>query len=96
MKSGSWRQYYGDRLINEDEESFVMIIPKGYNEDDFIPLSCPVCGFLMRSKRDEDAYIQRKTCDLCAVDQLTLHSQKEEVISALKNRPGPNVEMKFS
>jgi len=91
-----WEQYHQDRLIANHPQGFLIIIPK--NEATSVPLSCPVCDILFRSRNDEMAYQEFKCCDICAMQWA--HARKtewnegwrpspEQVLESIKNRPPP-------
>lgn len=58
-----WRPYFRDRLIDERPEGFVVIVPVGTQPP--VPLGCPTCNFLMRTRDDEAAYHEFGCCDRC-------------------------------
>jgi len=58
------RPYLRDRLIEDRPEGFVVIVPVG--AEPAVPLACPVCSHVMRSREDEVAYTQFECCDRCA------------------------------
>jgi hypothetical protein len=70
----TWRPYIRDRLIKEDVSGFFVIKPSGV--DSPIPLSCPICDSLLRSRDDELSYIDYCCCYLCALRWA--HSRKNE------------------
>jgi len=59
-----WKPYLHDRLIAEKNGYFV-IVP---NEAPItIPLCCPVCSFVLRSKDDEASWYEFNCCNHCAL-----------------------------
>jgi len=59
-----WRDYIHDRLISE-EDGFYVIVPR--DAEACVPLSCPLCDTLMRSRDDEGAYLEFECCHSCAI-----------------------------
>jgi hypothetical protein len=53
------------RLIDDSNEGFVVIVP--IDAQPPVPIGCPVCKYLMRTKDDEDAYHKFGCCDRCAM-----------------------------
>lgn len=60
-----WRPYLKDRLISEDPAGFYVIKPEGASVS--VPISCPLCRFLMRSRDDELSYFEFECCYFCAM-----------------------------
>lgn len=60
-----WRPYLRNRLINDDPTGFVAIKPADAAPS--IPLACPICKFMMRSRDDEAAYYDCTCCYRCAM-----------------------------
>jgi hypothetical protein len=58
------RPYLRDRLIEEMPEGFVVIVPTDASLP--VPLFCPICDFVMRTKDDETAYREFECCDRCS------------------------------
>ena len=95
LKDLLWNDYSGNRLIAEHTSDFFVIVPK----DDVlvdVPLSCPTCDCLLRSREDESAYLQFECCDWCANQWAYANREKWsagwrpqefEIKSALNNRP---------
>lgn len=59
------RPYLSDRLITEEPEGFYVIVPA--DAEPPVPLGCPVCDGLLRSRDDEVAYREFCCCDMCAL-----------------------------
>jgi len=57
------RPYLRDRLIEDRPEGFVVIVPVGAEPP--VPLACPVCSHVIRSRDDETAYRDLGCCDRC-------------------------------
>lgn len=60
-----WHHYLRDRMIREDPTGFFVIVPDGAEPP--VPLSCPICERLHRSRDDETAYLEFQCCHLCAL-----------------------------
>lgn len=60
-----WRPYLRDRMVKEEPEGFFVIVPAGAEPP--VPLVCPICDRLLRSRDDEAAYQEFNCCDLCAL-----------------------------
>ena len=58
------RPYLNDRLIEEMPGGFVVIVPA--NAPKPVPLSCPVCDHVLRSRDDATAYEEFACCERCA------------------------------
>jgi hypothetical protein len=58
------RPYIRDRLIDDRPEGFVVIVP--VDAEPSIPLACPICRHVMRSRDDEVSYNEFQCCDRCA------------------------------
>lgn len=58
------RPYLRDRLIEDRPEGFVVIVPAGVEPP--VPLACPICTHVMRSREDEVAHGQFGCCDRCS------------------------------
>lgn len=59
----SWRQYHGDREIAEHPLGFVVI--RSIDRNDPIPLCCPQCSYVLRSRDDEEAFLEHQVCEHC-------------------------------
>jgi len=57
-----WKPYLNDRLIQKRECFFII---KPINSRAPIPLSCPVCDYLMRNSEDEKSYHEFECCESC-------------------------------
>ena len=57
-----WKPYLNDRLIKECEGFYVI---KPVEERQIVPLSCPVCDYLMRTVDDEKSYREFECCESC-------------------------------
>lgn len=68
------RPYTRNRLIEMHSSGFYIITPK--EEFSNIPLCCPVCNLLMRSKEDEIAYNDLKCCDRCSMSWAASRREK--------------------
>jgi hypothetical protein len=68
------KTYPQNRTILEHKDGFVIITPVDYVPN--IPLSCPVCQTLMRSKDDESAWESFSCCHKCSLAWAA--SQKEK------------------
>ena len=58
------RPYLKDRLIENRPEGYVVIVPVDAIPP--VPLACPTCKYVMRSKDDELEYGLFGCCDYCA------------------------------
>lgn len=58
------RPYLKDRLIEEQPEGFVVIVP--IDAEPPIPLVCAVCDHVMRSRDDEVSHREFGCCDRCS------------------------------
>lgn len=90
----TWRPYLNDRLVAEHPDGFFVIVPD--DVEPAVPLSCPVCDRLLRTRDDETAYKEFKCCDMCAMQWA--HARRKEwsegwrptsdqVKEAVSNRP---------
>lgn len=61
----AWRSYLRDRLIEEQPEGFVVIVPT--DAEPPVPLACPVCTHLMRTRDDEASWRVVGCCERCAL-----------------------------
>jgi hypothetical protein len=61
----AWRPYLKDRLIDERPEGFVVIVPVGVAPP--VPLVCPVCDHVMRTREDETSHREFGCCERCAL-----------------------------
>ena len=59
-----FQPYLKDRLIHKRSGGHYVIVPVGANRP--VPLSCPVCDFLLRSRDDESSWHKFKCCERCA------------------------------
>jgi len=59
----AWRSYLRDRLIEDQPEGFVVIVPT--DAEPPVPLACPVCSRLMRSRLDEASWRHLGCCERC-------------------------------
>jgi len=57
------KPYFSDRLI-VDRKEYVVLFP---SDVEVVPLCCPVCTYVMRSKPDEEEFSKNKCCHDCAV-----------------------------
>lgn len=57
-----WQPYLNDRLIKKLDNFYVI---KPVEDRQSIPLSCPVCDYLMRTVDDEKSYREFECCESC-------------------------------
>jgi hypothetical protein len=62
IRDESWKPFVGDRRLVEKDGYDVV-----YSEFPAVPLCCPVCETVLRSKADEDEHKRNGCCHLCAV-----------------------------
>lgn len=88
-----WRPYLRDRMIMEDPTGFFTIVPTGAEPP--VPLACPVCDRLYRSRDDEAAHQEFNCCHLCALQwahprraewKAGWRPSSEQVIAAVSER----------
>ena len=60
-----FRPYLKDRLIEDHPLGFAVIVPT--DAEPPVPLACPVCTCLMRTKDDEASWRAVGCCDRCAL-----------------------------
>lgn len=60
-----WKPYPRDRVFAEHPSGFVVIKPA--DDDKPVPLSCPLCTALMRSRDDDVAFREFECCNRCAM-----------------------------
>lgn len=60
-----WRSYLGDRLIARHPAGFFVVMPDG--AEPAVPLACPTCQTLMRSRDDEVTYRELACCYACGL-----------------------------
>ena len=58
-----WKKLSNDRLIAKHSLGFSIIRPN--NHLDPIPLSCPICKFMLRDQTDVLAYLEAGSCSNC-------------------------------
>jgi hypothetical protein len=63
MKISDWKPYPGGRLM-KNVDGYCVIVPQDFQGT--IPISCPVCSVLMRSKDDETSWDKFQCCANCA------------------------------
>ena len=56
--------YLRNRLICKRSEEYYVIIPNDVPKP--IPINCPVCDFLFRSKDDETSWYKFQCCERCS------------------------------
>ena len=78
-----WRPYLRDRQIAQHPEGFYVIVPVGAEPP--IPLTCPVCERLHRSREDATSYLEFQCCHLCALQWA--HPRRKEWCAGW--RPSP-------
>jgi len=59
-----FKPYVGDRLIKDHPSGFSIIVPT--DRTPVVPLFCPVCDYALRSRDDEEAYLEFECCDRCS------------------------------
>lgn len=59
-----WKQIPNNRKMTETNHGCTMIVPN--SELDVIPLSCPICNFLLRDHDDAIEYQKLNCCLECA------------------------------
>jgi hypothetical protein len=59
-----WKPYFRDRLIKQ-RNNFYVIVPNDAEPN--VPLFCPVCETLMRTRDDETAWLDLKCCHRCSM-----------------------------
>jgi hypothetical protein len=65
-----------DSKIIEESERFDIVTIYFKNRDGFVPISCPVCSFLMRGSSDSESYFKFKCCFDC--DMKWAQSRKKD------------------
>lgn len=60
-----FKPYMQDRLIHYNDLGYYVIVPKDATRP--VPLSCPVCDFLLRTQDDEISWHKFNCCDRCAL-----------------------------
>lgn len=60
-----WKSYLRDRVIAKHPKNFYIIKPR--DAEAGVPLSCPVCDTLMRSRDDENAWHDFSCCHMCSM-----------------------------
>lgn len=63
MSQLEWKPYIGNRLIQE-REGFYVIKPADTQRVP-VPLSCPVCDYVMRNRDDEKSFREFSCCECC-------------------------------
>jgi hypothetical protein len=88
------KSYPRDRWISHHPDEFYVITPKEFNSN--VPISCPVCSTLMRSKDDENAWEEFNCCHRCSLAWAASRRQSwkdgwrptiEQIDDELKQRP---------
>jgi hypothetical protein len=74
MKDLVWKDYINGRLIATDPTGFFVIKPNDSQEG--VPLACPICDRLNRSRLDEYSWLEFKCCNACA--QRWAHARREK------------------
>lgn len=69
----NWKPYLNNRLIAKQEDYYV-ILPEDYELP--IPLDCPLCKRLLRTKDDESSYLEFSCCNYCALK--FAHARRKE------------------
>ena len=59
----AWEKLSNDRSIADHPLKFSIIRPN--NHPDPVPLSCPICEFMMRDQVDVLAYLEAGSCSNC-------------------------------
>jgi len=67
------RPYLDGRTIEERPEGFVIIRP--VDPSPVVPLACPVCDHVLRSRDDERSWEAYACCERCAM--LWAHSRRD-------------------
>ena len=60
-----WKPYPRNRKIAHHEDGFVIIVPD--DAEPAIPLTCPVCSHVLRSRDDEMAFNEFSCCNRCSM-----------------------------
>jgi len=63
MFEEKFEPYFRDRMIC-NKNGYCVIIPKDSPQP--IPINCPVCDFLLRSKDDENSWYKYNCCERCS------------------------------
>lgn len=95
-----WKPYVGNRLFIE-RVGYCVIKPCNCTNE--IPLSCPICGSLLRTNDDEQSISEFGCCDRCAMRWV--HPDRErwkngwrpseqDVNAELMDRPGLSITIK--
>lgn len=89
-----WRSYVHNRRIAEHPDGFYVIVPD--DETLTVPIACPVCDFVLRSRDDENEFLDLGCCSACAMTWAHARKDawrsgwrpnKEEVKIAIESRP---------
>lgn len=80
-----WKPYFADRLIFHHDLGFAIIVP--IDAVVALPLSCIICGYLLRTRDDEIACRDFGCCDKCAM--AWAHPRREEWAKGW--RPDPKI-----
>ena len=95
----TWEPYHDGRVCRRDPLGYVVVVPSPDRSRAEVPVSCPLCGFLMRSQMDRDAYLGFGCCDRCTVEHVTSKEDwdvgkrptREEIERKVALRPRPTV-----
>jgi hypothetical protein len=96
------RPYLRDRWIVTHPKQFYVITPVEFHRN--IPISCPVCETLLRSKDDEDAYEEFSCCHRCSMAWASSRREKwkdgwrpapNELKLEVSSRPPLNINFKI-
>jgi hypothetical protein len=63
MNNMLWKKLSKDRLIADHPMGFSVIKPRDHAS--LVPLSCPLCKFMMRDQADALAYLEADCCSNC-------------------------------
>jgi len=101
MNDNEWKPYLNDRLIKQCDGFYII---KPVEENPVIPISCPICDYMIRTYEDEKSYRNFECCESCETfwARPNLSSwrngwrpEKNQVISRLKDRKKITVNMVF-
>jgi hypothetical protein len=59
----TWEPYFNGRIIKKCDGYF--IIKPANSDKEIVPLSCPVCTYLLRTSDDEKSYKNFGCCENC-------------------------------
>jgi len=72
--NNEWKEISNDRVIQKIDGGIYIIRPTRFKSD--VPVSCPLCRFLLKDRSDVFSFIKYECCSDCSLQWAQSNKQK--------------------